>query len=120
MSTPCTVLSLLVAFALAACAPSASRPNQTQGTTSPSGKYVLRLPIEPQTTDPQYQGTRVWKVTILDTNGKVLYMDDESKMVGNLNVYWGWDEQDRVWVVTVWLTHVSRVARGGDYRPGLV
>jgi len=37
-------------------------------------------------------------VTITDTNGTVLHKDDASEMVGNLNVYWGWDSQDRVWV----------------------
>ena len=98
MSTSRTFLSFLFAIALIGCAPPAPRPNQTQGATSPSGKYVLRLPIELQTTNPQYKGTRVWKVTITDTNGTVLYKDDASEMVGNLNVYWGWDNQDRVWV----------------------
>jgi hypothetical protein len=98
MNTSRTFLSVLFALALIGCAPPAPRPNQTQGATSPSGKYVLRLPIELQTTNPQYKGTRVWKVTITDTSGKVLYRDDSSEMVGNLNVYWGWDSQDRVWV----------------------
>jgi hypothetical protein len=37
-------------------------------------------------------------VTITDTSGKVLYKDDASEMAGNLNVYWGWVSQDRVWV----------------------
>jgi len=69
-----------------------------QGTPSPSGKYVLRLPIEAQTTNPQYKGTRVWKVTIADSSGTVLYKDEDSTMVGTLNVYWGWDDQDRAWV----------------------
>jgi hypothetical protein len=98
MSKHATLLGILVVFAFVGCAPPAPRPNQTQGVTSPNGKYVLRLPIEPQTTDPKYKGTRVWKVTITDQSGKLLYKDDESKMVGNLNVYWGWDDQDRVWV----------------------
>lgn len=40
----------------------------------------------------------MWKVTITDPSGNVLYKDDESRMLGNLNVYWGWDSQDRVWV----------------------
>jgi hypothetical protein len=28
----------------------------------------------------------------------VLYKDEASTMVGAMNVYWGWDAQDRVWV----------------------
>ena len=59
---------------------------------SPSGKYLLRLPIEPQ------GGIRVWKLTITDRTGKVLYKDDESRMGGRFNVYWGWDAQDRAWL----------------------
>lgn len=40
----------------------------------------------------------MWKVTITDRNGAVLYRDDESTMVGTLKVYWGWDSRDRVWL----------------------
>ena len=40
---------------------------------------------------------RYWRVTISDSNGRVLYKDDFS-FVGNLNVYWSWDQQDRVWL----------------------
>jgi len=98
MSMHCTLAISLFAIALSGCAPPAPRPNQTQGAASPSGRYVLRLPIEAQTTDPQYKGTGVWKVTITDLSGKVLYKDEDSKLVGNLNVYWGWDDQDRAWV----------------------
>ena len=74
------------------------KPNQVQGIISPSGKFVLELPIELQTTNPKYAGTEVWKVSISDSAGTVLYKDEASTMVGNLNVYWGWDEKDRVWV----------------------
>jgi hypothetical protein len=98
MSTRCTISVALSAVALSGCAPPAPRRNQVQGTPSTSGKYVLRLPIEAQTTKPQYKGTGVWKVTIADSSGTVLYKDENSTMVGTLNVYWGWDDQDRVWV----------------------
>ncbi len=40
---------------------------------------------------------RYWRVTISDSNGRVRYKDDSS-FVGNLNVYWSWDQQDRVWL----------------------
>lgn len=84
--------------ALVGCRPPASRRNQKPRTRSPNGKYVLTLPIEAQTTNPRYKGTRVWKVTIADASGTVLYKDEQSTMVGNLNVYWGWDGQNRVWL----------------------
>ena len=75
------------------------RPNHKQGVVSPSGKYVLRLPIEVQTTNVRYnKGKRVWKVTIADASGKIIYKDEDSVMIGHLMVYWGWDDQDRAWV----------------------
>jgi len=77
MITPRSVLIALLASTLFGCAPPTARPNQKQGAVSPSGKYALRLPIEAQTTNPQYKGTRVWKVTITDSSGKVLYKDEE-------------------------------------------
>jgi len=83
---------------LLGCGPPAPRANQKQRTTSPNGKYVLTVPIEAQTTNPKYNGTRVWKVTIADTSGAVLCKDEQSTMVGNLSVYWGWDDQNRVWL----------------------
>ena len=82
---------------LIGCSPKAAPPNQKQGAVSPSGNYILNVPIEPQTTNPQYKGTPVWKITIADASGAVLYKDEDSTMVGNLNVYWGWDAKDRAW-----------------------
>lgn len=66
--------------------------NQEQPLTSPSGKYVLTVPIE--TVEDTH---RYWRVTITDVNGHLLFKDD-SRFVGNLNVYWVWDEHDRVWL----------------------
>jgi hypothetical protein len=40
----------------------------------------------------------VWKVTISDQDGKLLYKDENSELVGYLNAYWLWDGQDRVWL----------------------
>lgn len=40
----------------------------------------------------------VWKVTILNHAGAEEYKDTDSTMVGNLNIYWGWDASDQVWV----------------------
>ena len=73
-------------------------PNQQQSLISPSGKYVLTVPIERNETNPEYYNTKVWKVTIFDQDGNLLYKDDESEFVGYLNVYWVWGSEDRVWL----------------------
>lgn len=54
------------------------------------------MPIERKQESDGHWGS-FWRVTISDTNGQVLFKDD-SRFVGNLNVYWRWDEQDRVWL----------------------
>ena len=84
----------LVAIALAIPKPS-TPPNKIQPMPSPSGSYILRVPIEP---NPGYNGHKVWKVTISDSSGAVLYKDDSSKCVGWLNAYWAWDDSDRAWL----------------------
>ncbi|MEM7013664.1 MAG: hypothetical protein AAF585_19505 [Verrucomicrobiota bacterium] len=89
---------LLMLGFLAACKPLPPKKNQIQDLPSPSGNYTLRIPIEKNTTDPTYSGTRVWKVTISDSAGTQEYKDEDSTMVGHLNIYWGWDADDQVWV----------------------
>jgi len=69
--------------------------NQQQPSKSPSGRYVLTVPIE---TASGQSGTRMWRVTIHDAQGKLLYRDGASEFVGNLNVYWTWDGDDHVWL----------------------
>ncbi len=98
MKTPRLIIIAVLVATLVGCRLPAPPDNQKQKTTSPNGKYVLTLPIEAQTTNPKYKDTRVWKVTIADTSGTVLYKDEQSTMVGNLTVYWGWDDQNRVWL----------------------
>lgn len=68
------------------------KANQEQPLVSPSGKYVLTVPIERAADKLHY-----WRVTISDVNGNVLFKDD-SQFVGRLNVYWSWDAHDRVWL----------------------
>jgi len=68
------------------------KPYQDQPLVSPSGKYVLTVPIEKAADKRDY-----WRVTISDREGKELFKDD-SKFVGHLNVYWSWDKEDRVWL----------------------
>jgi len=67
--------------------------NQRQPSRSPDGQYVLTVPIEKNA-----GGDKTWQVTINDAEGNLLYQDEDSEFVGNLNVYWIWDENDRVWL----------------------
>ena len=86
---------LLLAIPLLGCGVGSyelAKPNQRQPMKSPSGKYVLTLPIE-----PAKDGHRYWRLTISDINGHPIYQDD-SPFVANLNVYWTWDQDDRAWL----------------------
>ncbi len=85
-----------LALLVAGCSLREGAPaNQQQPSKSPSGKYVLTVPIKAHSTQP---GDRMWRVTIQDAQGKLLYQDTTSDFVGNLNVYWAWDGDDRVWL----------------------
>ena len=91
-----SILPAVILFGFVCCK---RRPaNQAQHLISPSGQYVLTLPIEENTRDPRYAKTGVWKVSIHDSMGVLEYKDEHSTMVGSLNVYWAWDENDRVWI----------------------
>ena len=68
------------------------KPYQDQPLVSPSGKYVLTVPIEIGPYNYSY-----WRLTISDVNGNVLFKDD-SDFMARFNVYWSWDNQDRVWL----------------------
>ena len=85
---------ILAALVITGCGPVAPKPNKRTSSTSPSGKFVLTVPIE---RDPTDRNLPFWRVTISDTTGKQLYKDD-SKFIGTLNVYWCWDSADRVWL----------------------
>jgi hypothetical protein len=84
----------LSALLAAGCRPPTPNQNQRTPSTSPSGKYVLTVPIE---RDPNDRNIPLWRVTISDTNGTQLYRDN-SKFIGTLSVYWCWDNADRVWL----------------------
>jgi hypothetical protein len=86
-------LLLCAIFFLDCAAPPKEKPNQKQGFTSPSGRYILNVPIETDSQDQQ----QYWRVTISDPKGTMLFKDDSS-FVANLNVYWYWDKDDRVWL----------------------
>lgn len=88
------LMIILATLVVAGCSPSPPKPNQRTPSTSPSGKFVLTVPIE---RDPTDGNLPFWRVTISDTAGKQLHKDD-SKFIGTLNVYWCWDSADRVWL----------------------
>ena len=76
----------------------ATPPNQREPLTSPSGKYVLRMPIVQRNLPAQYGPTNVWTVTISKPDGTLVYEDLKSDFLGHFNVYWCWDQNDRVWL----------------------
>lgn len=61
---------------------------------SPSGRYVLTVPIVEENRDGFES---FWKVTISDKNGHRLYVDEEG-FPARFNVYWNWDDEDRIWL----------------------
>ena len=70
------------------------RSNQRQGQVSPSGKYILSVDctFRLKVLEP------VHRVTITEPDGNLLYRDDDSRFFAGLNVYFGWDPEDRVWL----------------------
>lgn len=87
------VASMALSMSLFGCSDSTDS-NQKQGAVSPDGQFVLSVPVERGV----YPRVSVWKVTVTDRSGRPLYKDEQSTMPGTLAIYWGWDEQGRVWV----------------------
>ncbi|HRY61722.1 MAG TPA: hypothetical protein P5266_05940, partial [Candidatus Fermentibacter sp.] len=75
------------------CARYSMPENKIQPLFSPDSSLVLTVP---QVEDSL--GHLFWRITIADTTGAVVYVDTESEFVGNLNVYWKWDPDGRVWL----------------------
>ena len=88
-----TVLSSLVMLLGSCTTATVDKPNQRQRFQSPSGRYIVNVPIERDAQDNHLY----WRVTISDEKGVVVFKDD-SKFVGNLNVYWYWGKNDRLWL----------------------
>lgn len=63
-------------------------PNQKSKLVSYDKKYTMEMNIKHNR----------WIVSIYDDQGKKLYSDDRSKFSGLLNVYWIWDQKDRLWL----------------------
>ena len=69
--------------------------NQMQPLPSPSQEYILEVPIEPGVEDPS---NTVWRVTIKNWKKQLRYRDMDSTFESEFNVYWCWDDDDRVWL----------------------
>ncbi|MHC4244692.1 MAG: hypothetical protein ACYS3N_21220 [Planctomycetota bacterium] len=98
---PCLMLILMLVSPFAKRDESSHQePNKRQLLTSPSGKYVLNVPIERSKEERGLLGfgSPYWHVTISDQNGNILYRDPERDFPGWFGTYWVWDEKDRVWI----------------------
>ena len=100
LSFPVLVVVLMLLGPLLPSPPREQKPNQREPLPSPSGQYVLTVPIErsDHRKGPFGYGMPFWHVTISGPNGAVLYRDPEDEFHGIHNVYWVWDDQDRVWL----------------------
>ena len=84
-----------IGFVAGLMIPSPNPPwNHLQPLASPSGKYILTVPIEKD----QGMNSGMWRVTISDLASNELYKDRDSEFVGYLMSYWVWDSHDRVWL----------------------
>ncbi len=98
MSAPVLLLALALTGAVVRTKPE-QPANRQQPSTSPSGKYVLTVPIEREDRPGLFEfGSPYWHVTISDPNGNVLYRDAGKDFPGWFGAYWVWDHQDRVWI----------------------
>lgn len=73
-------------------------PNRQQNIASPSGQYILSVPVVRIRRKRFSFGNPYWQVTISDPNRNVVYRDKEKTFPGWFGTYWIWDQQDRVWV----------------------
>jgi hypothetical protein len=90
---PIIFSAVIMSFLLSGCADRKMK-NQTQHLPSPNGRYTVDVPIERSAG----QKDLFWKVAISDRSGKQLYKDTDSDFVGQLNVYWLWDNSNRLWL----------------------
>jgi len=64
---------------------------------SQSGKFTAHVTHHVAKASP-YSGTKVWKIMIFDSSGKLLYEEPESQRPWHINNYWAWSEDDAFWV----------------------
>jgi hypothetical protein len=100
MAVPILMIASPLLMLLLPNAPPDQKPNQHEPATSPSGRYVLTVPIERSEHDkgPLGFGMPYWHVTVSDPNGTAIYRDADEQFFGVHNIYWMWDKGDRVWL----------------------
>jgi hypothetical protein len=65
------------------------KQNQRTPLVSPSGAYVLKMPVE------KVSGRHYWRLEIGDTSGNLLYKDNEG-FPARFNVYWCWEQPRKI------------------------
>ena len=98
---PCMMLILMLVLTFIGTDKSHNQePNKRQSQVSPNGKYVLNVPIErsKENRGPLGFGLPYRHVVISDTNGNILYRDNEKDFPGRFDTYWTWDKKDRAWI----------------------
>jgi hypothetical protein len=76
-------------------------PNRRQPLISPSGKYILTVPLERSGVRARPiwgSAPQAWHVTIAERNGTVVYRDPANYFPRESRLYWAWDANDRVWL----------------------
>ena len=97
---PCLMLIFMLVLPLIGIDKSSRQePNKRQSQVSPSGKYVLDVPIERSGERGLFGfGEPYRHVIISDTKGNILYRDHRKDFPGRFGTYWIWDEKDRAWI----------------------
>jgi len=97
-STALILVLMLISPLIKANKSSVQLPNRQQNLISPSGKYVLKVPIK-RIKQKKFSFGRPYRiVTISDPNGQIVYQDEEDTFPGWFGTYWVWDQQDRAWL----------------------
>lgn len=87
------LLILSAILILAGCGKSRTKVNQISPLTSPSGAYVLKMPIE------RVGRCHYWSLEIRDTVGNLLYKDKDTEEGGfpaRFNVYWCREQPQKI------------------------
>ncbi|MCP4257739.1 MAG: hypothetical protein GY774_09470 [Planctomycetes bacterium] len=96
---PCLMLILMLVLPFIETDENSQEPNKRQSVTSPSGKYVLNVPIERSEDHGLFGfGEPYRHVIISDPNGNILYRDHRKDFPARFGTYWIWDEKDRAWI----------------------
>lgn len=85
------ILIMVLLFILLSCTNS-NPSNQKQNSPSSDGNFILSVPIIEKA-----DGYNYWQVTIKDKDKNILYQDPEG-FYARFNVYWVWDNNNRVWL----------------------